>query len=191
MNFSSKHIGAAFLTAILIASCSGENSGHSSSGGNPAPAEFDVAPSISECGGFINSGAKIPMPDAATYCDAERLLWNYDAATKTLGLTNARIMLNCCGDHSVNVTRDGDTLVFTEVDAPEAAAGGARCHCMCVFDYAADIIPVESGSISIRVVRDVTDAPPSKIAWEGTIDTSAGEGEVIINSESAEPWCMK
>jgi len=191
MNLTCKHVGAVFLVATAISACSGENGGNSSAGGGPSASDFTVAPSISECGGFIKSGAKIPMPDPTTYCDAERLLWNYDAASKTLGMTNARVTLNCCGDHSVKVSRDGETIVFTEVDAPEAAAGGARCNCECVFDYGADISPVEPGNISIRIMRDVTDAPPVTMAWEGTIDTSGGEGEVVVSMESADPWCMK
>lgn len=191
MKLTWKYVGALLVTITTIAACGGDNTGNTSTGTNPPPSGFEVTPQISACGGFIASGAKIPKPDPATYCDAERLLWNYDASTKTLGITNARILLNCCGDHSVEVSRTGDTIVFKEVDAPEAAAGGTRCACECVFDYAADITSVEPGNISIRVLRNVTDAPPEATVWEGMIDTSAGEGEVVVSMESADPWCMK
>jgi hypothetical protein len=184
-----KYVAAAGLAALTVASCSG---GGGDGGTDTPAADFDVAPAISECGGFVGagSGAKIPQPDPATYCDAERLLWNYDAATKTLGLTNARMLLNCCGDHSIKVTRDGETVVFTEIDAPQASAGGVRCKCNCVFDYAADVSPVESAATPLRIVRNVTDAQPATlIAWEGTLDLSIGAGEVIISAESLGPWC--
>ncbi len=190
MKLTSKHIGAALLSIVTIAACSGDMTGTSTSGTNPPPSDFTVAPAISPCGGF-KAGAKIPPSDPTTYCDAERLLWNYDATTKTLGVSNARVVLNCCGDHSIKVSKDGDVIVYTEIDAPEAAAGGARCGCECVFDYAADISPVEPGMVSLRIVRDVTDAPPATTPWEGFIDTSTGQGSIIVSMESADPWCMK
>jgi hypothetical protein len=183
-----KYVTTFGFTALSFIACGGGGAG------NETPsADFDVAPLISECGGFVagGTGAKIPQPDPATYCDAERILWNYDAATKTLGLTNARIQLNCCGDHSVKVSRDGDTVVFTEVDAPQAAAGGARCKCNCVFDYAADVSTIETSATSLRIVRNVTDAQPAvKTIWEGTLDLSAGAGEVVVSTDSADPWCV-
>jgi hypothetical protein len=184
-----KYALAIGFTALSIVACGGGG------GENPDPpaTDFDVVPLISECGGFVKggTGAKIPQPDPATYCDAERLLWNYDTATKTLGLTNSRVQLNCCGDHSVKVTRDGETVVFTEIDAPQAAAGGARCNCNCVFDYASDVSPIETGVAPLRIVRNVTDAQLSTITvWEGMLDLSAGAGEVVISTDSAEPWCM-
>lgn len=175
------------FAGFLFLACSGGEGGGSTS--SPTP-DFTVAPLISECGGFVagGTGAKIPQPDPATYCDAERLLWNYDASSKTLGLTNARIQLNCCGDHSVKVDKDGDTVVFTEVDAPK---DGSRCKCECVFDYAADVSTLESGMTALRIVRNVTDAQPAtEIVWEGTLDLSAGMGEVIVSTDSAAPWCV-
>jgi hypothetical protein len=184
-----KYVAAAGLAALAIASCSG---GGGDGGTDAEVADFNIAPAISECGGFIGggSGTKIPEVDPATYCDAERLLWNYDAATKTLGLINARMLLNCCGDHSIKVTRDGETVVFTEIDAPQASAGGARCKCSCVFDYAADVSPVEAATTPLRIVRNVTDAQPaSTTVWEGTLDLAMGADEVIISAESLGTWC--
>lgn len=185
-----KYMATVAFTAVAFAACGGGGGG---GGSTDVPEnDLDVAPLLSECGGFVagGTGAKIPQPDPATYCEAERLLWNYDAANKTLGLTNSRIQLNCCGDHSVKVTRDGETVVFTEIDAPQASAGGTRCKCNCVFDYAADVSPIETGMTSLRIVRNVTDAdPPTKIVWEGKLDLSTGMGEVVVSTESAEPWC--
>ena len=165
-------------------------------GGNGGPdkpvPDFDVSPMLSECGGFVvgMTGTTIPEPDPTTYCEAERLLWKYDAASKTLSFNNTRVQLNCCGDHSVEANLDGATIVVTEIDAPKASAGGARCKCNCVFDYAAQISPVENGPNALRIFRNVTDAIPStQIVWEGSLDLAASSGEVTISTASADPWC--
>jgi hypothetical protein len=165
-------------------------------GGNEGPdkpvADFDVAPMLSECGGFAagSTSVMIPEPEPATYCDAELLLWNYDAPSKTLSFNNSRIQLNCCGDHSVMANLEGATVVVTEVDAPQSSTGGTRCKCNCVFDYAAQISPVENGPRPLRIVRNVTDStPPTQIVWEGSLDLSASSGEVTISTASADPWC--
>lgn len=181
-----KSVAAVGFTGLSFVACGG-----SAGMETPAP-DFDVAPLLSACGGFVagSTGVLIPKPDPATYCDAERLLWNYDIPSKTLSFTNSRIQLNCCGDHSVEAKLDGATVVVTEVDAPQVSAGGARCKCNCVFDYAAEISPVENGMTAFRIVRNVTDAqPPMEIVWEGSLDLSAASGEVIISTASAEPWC--
>src|SRR5262245_32523726 len=88
------------------------------------PSGLTQTPLISECGGFVKqTKTDPPQPDASTYCEAERLLWAYDSGTGSLGLTNARIMLNCCGEHSIEVTEDGGTYVISERDAPEKVDG--------------------------------------------------------------------
>jgi hypothetical protein len=182
-----KRGGAVVMAVFSIAACSGSGSG---GGGDDTPlSDFNLAPQISACGGFVgeNPGAKIPPPDPTTYCNAERLLWNYDASTKTLGLTNSRVLLNCCGDHSITVTKDGDTVVFTETDAPE---NGTRCKCMCVYDYASDVSPIDQGILAFRLVRNVTDVQPAvTTVWEGTLDLAAGMGEVAVNTDDVGPWC--
>lgn len=182
-------LGLAMATAA--AGCSSEDSGPAGSGGSTSGVTF--TPSISECGGFPdNSGATAlpPAGDPASYCDAEVLLWSYDAASRTLGLSNNRVVLNCCGDHSLSVARDGDTLVVTEKDAPEAQAGGARCGCSCVFDYAADVADVDAGMLKLRLERFVTDLDAAPVeVYEGEIDLGAGTGKVVIDAQSAEPWC--
>jgi len=187
-------LGIVILSATSLLACS-SGEGASGSDNTPPGPSLDVSPSISACGGFVGggSGAKIPpSPDPSTYCDAERLLWNYDAATRTLGLLDARVMLNCCGEHSIDVKVEDGVHVVTETDAPEKLPNGdeARCGCMCVFDYAADVTPVEGSMLSMRVVRNVPDQTPAvTVVWEGMLDLSAGAGEVVVSSASAEPWC--
>jgi hypothetical protein len=185
-------LGAVFFTALVFVACGGGGGG--SGGSGDVPTGLDVTPSLSECGGFLGGGTGTtipPPPDKATYCEAERILWNYDAATKTLGFLNARMMLNCCGIHTISAEFDGGTYVIRENDAPEMTPSGpARCGCMCVFDYAADVSPVEGGVIKLEVHRHVTDQEPAlTMPWQGTIDLAAGSGELIVSTESAEPWC--
>ncbi|MCC6554971.1 MAG: hypothetical protein IT372_18515 [Polyangiaceae bacterium] len=174
------------LAAPALSACSSSEGGP----GEGAP-QLSQRPSISECGGFAaQPGARIepPVPDPATYCEAERLLWAHDAATEELALTNSRIVLNCCGEHSISVAEDAGVYVVTERDAP--VDGDARCGCECVFDFAVVVESIPAGVIGVRVVRDVTDSGEApRVVYEGSIDLSQGEGVVTVDSASAEPWC--
>jgi hypothetical protein len=150
-------------------------------------------PATSQCGGFFgdNTNAhKSPMGDPATYCDAEVLWWSYASETQTLALADNRMMLNCCGDHSIDVALENGTYVVTETDAPQASAGGARCGCMCVFDFTTEVEPVPAGTIQLRVVRNVTDSEvgPETI-WEGALDLTAGSGNVTLDASGVDMWC--
>lgn len=156
----------------------------------PDPTGLTQRPLISECGGFAAPMIEPPQPDPSTYCDAERLLWAYDRETGELGLTNSRVLLNCCGDHGIQVEKEGEVYVVTERDAPQAAAGGARCGCMCVFDYATVVSPIGEQTISLRLVRNVTDQDPAvTVVGEWTVDLTAGQGSIDVEVGTVEPWC--
>ena len=151
----------------------------------------------SECGGFFQpvSGAESGADafDADTYCGAERLIWSY--ADGKLALTDQRILLNCCGDHSVQVTRDEDgTLVVTELDAPED--GWGRCDCLCVYDYAVTIDLPVAEPVALRLERLVTESEelPSgsaELVWEGTLDLTAGSGDEVLDETDLGFWCQE
>jgi hypothetical protein len=172
------------LAVVTIAAC-----GTTSDPSNPG---LTQTPLISECGGFLGQ-AKVepPAPDPATYCEAERLLWTYDAEAGSLGLTNARIVLNCCGEHSIEVREEDGTYVIAERDAPELVEGmEARCNCSCVFDFGVSVEGIEAGVIDVRIVRDVTDDMESeKVVYEGKIDLSEVQGAITVDPTSADPWC--
>lgn len=173
------HVKAALLVlgAGALVACSGE----------------DLArdPAVSACGGFGQHAQALRADltgEAATYCDAERLRWAYFADTQTLELSNNRILLNCCGNHSIDVALEGTTYVVTETDSPES--GDARCGCMCVYDYQTAIDGVAQGSVDLRIVRDVTDSDEgATLVWEGSIDTSTSTGAVDISVDDLGPWC--
>jgi hypothetical protein len=174
---------------FALASCSSSSTSNTS--GDPAGSSLNLRPQISECGGFAAQASPAidpPQPDPTTYCEAERLLWVYDAAAGSLGLTNSRVTLNCCGDHSMTIADEGGTYVVTERDAP--VDGDARCGCDCVFDFGISADPIPAGVIRVRLVRDVTDNdPPIATVWEGTLDLAEGQGSITIDTSSAEPWC--
>ncbi len=139
---------------------------------------------ISDCGGFAASSRSAD----SDYCDAEVLDWSYDAATQVLSVSDNRIILNCCGDHSISASVVDGVYVIEERDAP--VNGDGRCNCMCVFDYSIEIEDVPAGSIAVRVIRDVTDdGGEPAVVFDGSFDLSAGSGAEILDDTSAEPWC--
>jgi len=167
---------AIVLACAALGSCSEEGS----------PGALVQRPATSACGGFF-AGAKSPLGDPATYCDAEMLWWAYDAATGMLTLANNRIELNCCGDHSIAVTLEEGVYVVTERDAPEFA--DARCGCMCVWDFDVEVDDIPNGVIDVRLVRNVTDGGGPRTVWTGSLDLTLGTGSVTIDAGTAEPWC--
>ncbi len=190
-----KHLALAFLTCSTLAACGTaetDTTPTSTTTGTSTATGLEQTPLVSDCGGFIKQ-TKIapPTPDPATYCDAERLLWAYDAETGSLGLTDARMLLNCCGEHSIEVTLDEGTYVIAERDAPQIVNGmGARCGCMCVFDFGVSVEGIPSGVLPIRVTLDVTDSAEGvKVVYEGSLDLAAGSGAVTLDATTVEPWC--
>ncbi|MFH1810996.1 MAG: hypothetical protein ABIJ09_19805 [Pseudomonadota bacterium] len=147
---------------------------------------------ISACGGFAQTGQALTAEDAQ-YCEAEILHWRHDASSKTLILTDSRVPLNCCGEHSMTVHQDGEVYVVTERDEPEQIGplpmSTARCDCMCVFDFKVEVQGVSGGVISVRLEREVTDAEGGiSSVWQGEIDLAPGHGGVIID-ETENMWC--
>lgn len=170
-----------FGSALLIA-CGGEDL--------DPPNNNDTVPqsySVSECGGFaVNQRSSAGY--SGNYCDAERLDWTFDASSATLKLTDKRVLLNCCGDHSVTVAKQGAGYLITEIDAPEQQGG--RCLCMCVFDFAVTIKQVQAGLVPIEIRRDTTDdSAAPKTVFKGTLDLSKSAGSELISSKSVDPWC--
>jgi len=147
---------------------------------------------VSECGGFETAGQALEVEEMS-YCDAEVLQWRYEAQLQRLTLTNTRVLLNCCGEHSMDAQLEGSILIVTETDAPEQAGllpGGARCDCMCVYDYELDVGNLAEGTIEIELVREVTDAEAGPdTVWIGVIDLAAGHGGIVLDETEVEPWC--
>jgi hypothetical protein len=152
----------------------------------PTP-ELAATDEVSDCGGFPELRPPVPHDGPIPgYCDAERLLWTYDADTAVLDLTNTRIELNCCGVHGMDIELVDGVYVVTEQDDPEP--GGGRCDCICVYDFALTTSGVPADVIELRLERLVTDSGPSRVVWEGVIDLGEGEGEIEVSDEPS-MWC--
>lgn len=156
-------------------------------GGHCMVTPSDQEDRISGCGGFETGGGSL-FDAPADYCAAEVLHWLYEPATQTLKIADARILLNCCGDHSMSMERDGGVYVFTEMDAPEG--GWGRCACMCVFDYTVTVRGIPEELITFRIDRDVTDdQDPKATVFENQLDLTLGSGFLIIDETDVGPWC--
>lgn len=162
-----------------------EKTGHSS-----ASFEQEIAPistQTSDCGGFphwttLESPVTQSDPDDS-YCDAEVLHWQFDQPDGIIQLTHRRVSLNCCGDHSIRVSKNENTYVVTEIDEPQD-----RCRCMCVFDFSTQF-PVssigEEQMLDIRLDLHVTDqtATPQTV-HSGTLPLGEGSGTIVLNTNS-------
>jgi len=164
-----------FVLLLCLPSCDSKS---------PVRAEDDigtVASAISECDGFSGSakrsGEEIPFElDPKTYNDAERLLWQYDEKTAVLNIMNARVILNCCGDHRISALQEHDTLIIAENDQPED--GSKRCRCLCAFDFFIGLSGVSRRILPLKITLTVDDSTWTK--WQGKIDLAGGNGEIII-----------
>ena len=121
-------------------------------------------------------------------CADEVLAWQYDETTQKATINNKNVWLNCCGEHSISALFNEETGVYEirETDAPEEPGG--RCFCMCFFDFTVELTDISSSVISVIITRDTTDDEmPRGTVWEGSLDLSAGSGEVIIAEDVG--WC--
>ena len=219
MNRRNQMILVACAATILFA-CGGSddpgNNGNPSDPTTPDPASHVIAQTyaVSECGGFkteesrkaddSGQGTKpqpVPGDDpgqapVSAYCAAERLDYAYDAISGTLKLSNARVMLNCCGEHSVKLEKQADgSYVLREVDAPEIVeiAGQqqpSRCHCMCPFDFSLEAKDIPAGAIELKIVREVTDSDaPAEEIFSGQLDLSQANGSAVVDGEAVIGFC--
>ncbi len=145
---------------------------------------------VSECGGFDDGRADLAMTqsdidDPRGYCDAQVLYWEYTG--DTLSVLDSRVMLNCCGRHSVSIS-GGDTVTIHEQDDPEP--GDLRCDCRCAYDFRAELEGLIAGPVNLELllhVTDVTDEPT--VMWSGAVDLSEGSGEIVIDATPEPDFC--
>ena len=165
------------LSLVLFAACGGSEE-------NPA---IDQTDAVSGCGGFPLTRAPLFGDYTGEYCDAEVLHWEYDETNQILDIRDARILLNCCGDHSMDVAFEDGVYLIDELDAPQN--GDGRCHCMCVFDYDLSATGIPAGIITVRLMRHVTDSGDEFMVWEGELDLAEGSGFVILDDTPEDNWC--
>lgn len=213
----------AALTATLLFAC-GDGGAPAPSNDPSAPSAPDPATpapggtaisqsyAVSACGGFgaeqsqkadfgedeapAPGAQPAPGEQASAYCAAERLDYAYDALSGALKLTNARVMLNCCGEHSVKLEQQADgRYELREVDAPELVdIGGeqqpSRCHCMCPFDFELQADNIPAGTLEITIVREVTDRDaPTEEVFVGKLDLSQPSGSLVVDDQPVLGFC--
>jgi len=169
-------------TILIMTFLSMTISGCYSSGG-----EENIASeaSVSECGGFSSTQAKLISDDdalGALQCGDETLQWQYDTESDQVKLLNSFVWLNCCGEHSIKViyNEDSDIYFIKETDKPEN--DGGRCDCMCSFDFSTGFPAFGAEKIKIRLTREVTDADDAPLdIYEGELDLSEESGEISVS----------
>jgi hypothetical protein len=149
------------------------------------PGSYQEEDSISDRGGFLDPEQRLaPAPDS-DYCAAEVLRWRYDELLGTLRITDARLLLGCCGQRTLTVERVDSLLEITERDVPE----GGRCDSACVFDFAVTLPGIPPGPHVVRLLRDVTDAQGGpNLVWQGEIHLP-GQGGALVLNETPAPGC--
>jgi len=126
--------------------------------------------------------------DGDEYCDAEVLYWVLDG--EELSVLNTRVMLNCCGEHSITVSQDGDgDITVREVDRP-AQPGYKRCFCSCNYDFRGDASGIEAGQVNLILERKKTDDSATfETLWEGQVDLAEGSGQIVVDDVPADAFC--
>jgi len=146
---------------------------------------------VSDCGGFTDTGEESfaitdPGHDGLRdYCDAQVLYWEFEDGTLTI--LDSRVMLNCCGQHSVSIS-GGDIITIFEIDDPEP--GDLRCDCRCAYDFRAELHGLATGAVEVELLLHVTDVTvePTQM-WSDTLDLSDGSGEIVIDATPEPDFC--
>lgn len=151
---------------------------------------------LAGCGDFTEVPALLQMDEVSdclrqnpvAYCDAEVLHWQYDSGTETLTLRDTRVLLNCCGDHSMQVSWNDGSYTIDEVD--DLVEVPARCRCMCVFDFSVTVQGIPDRPVPFKLIRTVTEDPQASGEKKtGELDLGQREGFLIIDESSVEPYC--
>lgn len=147
---------------------------------------------ISERGGFAEAQLRLAGEDERDYCAAEVLRARYDATADILRVSNARVMLNCCGQRSLRVERSGGptggALDITLRDEPAPDTG--RCEPGCAYDLAVGALAAPSSPVTVRLRREITDAPGGPaLIWEGEVDPAAAPQAVVLDAAPAARGC--
>ncbi len=125
----------------------------------------------SECGGF----SSLRMAVSADTTLQETLSWKYDSAAGIIEFTNSHVQLNCCGKHSITASLEDGTIVISESDQP---TDNGRCKCLCLFDFAIDVMGTFGNVLTVRLQRTVDTALDMEKTFE--IDLSKTSGNLTV-----------
>lgn len=132
----------------------------------------------SECGGFEDHGG---LTAEEYYCEAERVYWEYQSDTEKLRVTNTRVGLNCCGDHSMEMSAFGNKINILELDKPRDVMG-SRCMCSCVYDFEIVASGIAENEYEVKIERRVENLKKNEeeVVFEGKWNLKDGKGMVEI-----------
>jgi hypothetical protein len=139
---------------------------------------------VSGCGGFKDEVSVLGFKNEVEQepkCE-QQIIWKFDEQTEVFSIINKNIPLNCCGEHDIIIKEKTEGYDFIMTDAP---VRGARCGCMCVFDYAADIKNISGNSINLSIYIDTEENKGKDLFWEGTIDLAEKSGIIIVSELSS------
>ncbi len=153
------------LFAFLIVNCGNSD-------------EERIKGEVSLCDGFRGLAKNaITKPslsiDSASYCTAERLLWEYDTMTSIVRLLHTRQTRNCAAELSVEASVKDNSITVIENDNRDPNGGA---DCACTFDTYVEVPNITSESIIVNypkksLVLQLTDLSGSII-----LDSMQSEG---------------
>ena len=147
---------------------------------------------LSERGGFAEPELRLAEGGEGDYCAAEVLRVRHDPATDLLRVADARVLLDCCGRRSVRAERSGGpsggAVNITLHDEPQPGVG--RCEPGCAYDLAVGVLSAPTAPLTVRLIRDITDAPGGPtLIWQGEVDPAAGLRRTVLDETPAAPGC--
>jgi hypothetical protein len=135
---------------------------------------------VSGCGGFKDEAFAISFKDETELdakCD-QQIIWKYDEQSEVLSILNKNVSLNCCGEHAVIIEKNhSNSYDFIMIDN---SAGGGRCMCVCLYDYAADIKNISGKSVKLSIYIDTEEKKERQLFWEGDIDLTEKSGTIKV-----------
>jgi len=142
---------------------------------------------VSGCGGFTDEALTISFKDDAQLdakCD-QQVIWKYDEQSEVLSILNKNVSLNCCGEHAVIIEKNhSNSYDFIMIDN---SAGGGRCMCVCLYDYAADIKNISGKTVKFSVYIDTEEKKERQLFWEGSIDLTEKSGTIKVGEINGYP----
>ncbi|HPG35117.1 MAG TPA: hypothetical protein PLG63_02170 [bacterium] len=141
---------------------------------------------VSGCGGFKDEAFAISFKDETELdakCD-QQIIWKYDEQSGVLTVLNTNIILNCCGNQSIKIEENDGGYDFVMIDKSER---GARCNCICLYDYTADIKNISGKSVKLSVYIDIEEEKERQLFWEGDIDLTEKSGTIKVGEINGYP----
>jgi len=138
---------------------------------------------ISQCGGFNNKAKSLKVST-----EPEKLIWKYDKESQTVIFINNNVLLNCCGEHCINITYDEKINIFIIEETDKPIMEGdvpLRCSCQCFYDFKIELPNISSETINIklsRIISDQTETPSTE--WSGKLNLLRVEGEELIKEHN-------